>query len=1390
MKNSKFCKLLSLILTAVMFFQQAGFAQMVAQGASANNVAGLEKFRPLHMRYFSFDANKDSFNLFVDKADTKNISDLDLNIQTQEVFKYFLTGVSLSNAKFWVNLKPDAQDNIIDPVLEKTDIGRIFLSADVQLKKDLAMLTSPQTVQGKEYWNKLYQKADELFGRENVKIPTLVRPWIVPGEVIMRGTRESAYIYKANLKVMLESDYLKNSQTFDFKDSRFKALNDYAAELVREMFIPQLTKEVNNSKKYSDLRKVFYSLILAQYFKEEFSANQKSSYSRMINSNNLNGLISKSNWSKDEYFQAYQKSFKEGEYNIKEAVNGNRIKMYVSGGINFENIIRESTVISTLRGIYKNIIVFEQSLNRFLNGFTVGANRIAVPLAVSNVGRKNVVDNGGLIADDGDSVDGGLGDNFADKAKDYFSMFLDMFRDYDYRYTSKKPFDPQFAFNLSLAWADMAIEKAQKAGITNRTVVIARDARKIEQELIDNVVKGFRYRGLNVVFVAASGTNAVTSYSWAVQELKPLMGVFLTASHVSRPKEEIVRGFKVQMMNKLGGRLLSLTTKEIKQVSKSRAQNYVEKPETVGEDLTAKSIYVEKDINDNCIRFNTLVGEVAAQKKSLYDLGVDLREAVDPLSALNTWEKQLGMNKPLEGMKIVVDGAHTVSGMLAQKTFENLGAQVTLINGDIWDIEGEHNADPSKDKNLNDLKKKISEVKADFGMSFDLDGDRGAMVVPQDMNGETTFDTLAPDNLMTVLLPYLIKDLGYDSAKIHKNIGIIRDVLGTYGVNDKANQLGGVKVFQTDAGYVFLKAKREQLLDEENYVIPIYGERSGHCWLDVSGEIENPLAVAVLFATLVKKEKFDAENKTNTNNPVMETFLENTISYSQAPRFQPVFHPTLLGKLSNDPRNSNWQYDSNSNTNPPQTVIALGRDTGVAALRQAFTVGKIFNTPAGVLKVKEFNFYKDTPEDGDLYRFADIVFEDLAGKLAGRFVFRASSNDPTFVCSYETPILKGETDAAIKLRRASVGGIVLDWMQTEGYALITIDAIEKELKLTAEAAEKKANDMNLKPVAQDLALYKDDGGKVLAKIFVKKALYQIAGDLSKDSREAVLEKIDFRNVDGSGLLAKDNVLNQDLSKVNSYSIESVLESPFGKSYAKKHYYDNWLPFVIEYFDNLGDLKVYNPKDRESGPNPYYGIMGNFREFIEALEMHLEIGQSGQDSKSIPDELLKKVIVQLVGSNYKLKSPIETILLKIRELQGNKKLGDLSLDDIRRADGDGGKNGAKESRGGIDFTRIDILRQSLMGNARINFRIPEPRLLQSINLNLENQQLKNLMSKGMIPSSSRVIKYLSASILRNNEAIGVEDAYTCLTDYFKFAEDAGFDTDLQLKNFVSFIEAGR
>ncbi len=199
MPNRKFPKFIYLLVCFLLIFQQSGFAQVAAELNIAGYLTALhnsfvaDKFRPLHLRSLQYLPENNSFKLLLDKGDqfpdrrghfpsgllgnslkeSVPSDETKLQEESQILLKYFFIGLTLSNDSFWVNLRPDAEDNIIDDYLAKTDIGKIMLEADLQLKKDTALATSPETPEGRDYWNKLYKKAEELFGYENITIPTL-----------------------------------------------------------------------------------------------------------------------------------------------------------------------------------------------------------------------------------------------------------------------------------------------------------------------------------------------------------------------------------------------------------------------------------------------------------------------------------------------------------------------------------------------------------------------------------------------------------------------------------------------------------------------------------------------------------------------------------------------------------------------------------------------------------------------------------------------------------------------------------------------------------------------------------------------------------------------------------------------------------------------------------------------------------------------------------------------------------------------------------------------------------------------------------------------------------------------------------------------------------------
>jgi hypothetical protein len=375
-------KIISAILIIVIFFQQSGFAQTCAEMDLSSYFSKFNsQTRPIVTqfacpRYLRFD-NDGKFNLLLEKDNGSEFINNAAFNNSRFMLDYFITGLRIPNYLFCVNLRPDEPENIINFELSRTEVGRIILEADLQLKKIAARLTSLNTQIGMQYWEKIYKKAAELFSIEeldNLTIPSFVRPWIVPSEIIIRETPNSVYVYKAVLKVMLEDDYLNNSLKQDFGDLRKMELNQYSAQIFRELVIPELNKAVNSSAIFAGLRQVYYSLIISQWFKKHLSGIDLTR-NYLIDSSIVGDLQSANPIATKTCYDEYMRSFKEGEYNVyvpQYTAGGMKLRSYLSGGISLSVDIPEHIVPPGFVRSFGNLTVIGGDMFNDKNFFETG----------------------------------------------------------------------------------------------------------------------------------------------------------------------------------------------------------------------------------------------------------------------------------------------------------------------------------------------------------------------------------------------------------------------------------------------------------------------------------------------------------------------------------------------------------------------------------------------------------------------------------------------------------------------------------------------------------------------------------------------------------------------------------------------------------------------------------------------------------------------------------------------------------------------------------------------------------------------------------------------------------------------------------------------------------
>ncbi len=278
-----------------------------------------------------------AFNFIVDSGSDK-MPDNELKTEADKLIRYFLASLTTPENDLWVNLSPYEKNRIIPQSFGVTEMGRDLLAQDYILKQITATLMYPEKELGKKFWDKVYQKAYEKFGTNDMMANTFNKVWIVPQEAIVYENGMTAYISETRLKVMLEEDYqaLEHSTT---NPSQVRTdVNSIGAQVVREIIIPELEKEVNEGTHFASLRQVYNSLILANWYKKRL---KDSILAKMyVDKNKVGGVDIDDKAETQKIYGQYVDAFQKGVYNyIREDID--RVskepmpRKYFSGGMDW-----------------------------------------------------------------------------------------------------------------------------------------------------------------------------------------------------------------------------------------------------------------------------------------------------------------------------------------------------------------------------------------------------------------------------------------------------------------------------------------------------------------------------------------------------------------------------------------------------------------------------------------------------------------------------------------------------------------------------------------------------------------------------------------------------------------------------------------------------------------------------------------------------------------------------------------------------------------------------------------------------------------------------------------------------------------------------------------------
>ena len=326
---------------------------------------------------------------------------------------------------------------------------------------------------------------------------------------------------------------------------------------------------------------------------------------------------------------------------------------------------------------------------------------------------------------------------------------LSIFKDYDIRGTYNENITEEVAYKIGRGYGSYLIEK-----LNTNICVVGRDNRLSSLSLTNALIKGITDSGCDCINYG----QITTPMHYLTRHINNTYGIMVTASH--NPKED--NGFKFSFDKLANAR---------------------------GSMIYEFRDYILKD------EFTQGNGKVIAK---------NIRQAY-----LNYMKKNIDMGT--KRVKAVIDlgnGATTCIAEYVHHLFDNL--DITYICRENDGSFPNHHPDPAVEENMEMLKQKVLEIKADIGIAYDGDGDRIGIILN---NGEY----ISADLFMILI----IKDL---LPKV-ENKTILYDVKCSKSLEDEIIKLGGTPYcYRTGTSYTEAKTKELNLA--------FGGEFSGHVFFN------------------------------------------------------------------------------------------------------------------------------------------------------------------------------------------------------------------------------------------------------------------------------------------------------------------------------------------------------------------------------------------------------------------------------------------------------------------------------------------------------------------------------------------------------------------------------
>ena len=321
-KITSFFVLAAFLLSCAMPPQ--GFAQSLSAVALMSEpgiqVALGPAFTPAHLKGMVINAtNPFKFDFIINRGD-EILSSEQKQEEYKKLVKYFLASLAVPDTDQWVNLSPYEKDRLIPDNFGMTEMGRDLLAQDYMLKQISSSLTNPDTDLGRKFWDGVYALAHDKFGTTNIPTDTFNKVWIIPDKAVVYEKGNAVYILEHHLKVMLESDYkAMKENAVDISIIEDSGAVQISKQVMREVIVPAIEKEVNEGKNFAPLRQVYSGMLLATWYKMALKESILGKH--YVDRSKVKG-VDQDPKNNQEIYGQYVQAFKKGVFNmIKEDVD-------------------------------------------------------------------------------------------------------------------------------------------------------------------------------------------------------------------------------------------------------------------------------------------------------------------------------------------------------------------------------------------------------------------------------------------------------------------------------------------------------------------------------------------------------------------------------------------------------------------------------------------------------------------------------------------------------------------------------------------------------------------------------------------------------------------------------------------------------------------------------------------------------------------------------------------------------------------------------------------------------------------------------------------------------------------------------------------------------------